>query len=341
MNNDEDNESQADKGKKSVDKIPFWVVLASVLAIVLGEEYYICKCHSVVDTRGWFDCDGIVTASAVSLVLCFLVLLLFRAKVIRFGFCLVLIVSFMLIPGFTPMYHYQVPQSVVNSYAGPAFQYLCTQIGHYRDRYGCLPFGDSEVGSVTTWRTMSDGQYRMVLLNLKGDQWSTILPEDTALFRLGLSMDKLQGRFLRPDQVHYSCIAKDESGKENTKTYAYAIGVFGTEKKDVLRPGMGCAVLEAYFPEVSVSMDDGQTEDGYKLFAKWENYDRSTAVKGKPIRFGLEPEPGVCMLIPPEAFKPGAVTKLRGDGPDSVEYWVERLRAAPCGRWEIPELPEQ
>ena len=47
------------------------------------------------------------------------------------------------------------------------------------------------------------------------------------------------------------------------------------------------------------------------------------------------------MLIPPEAFKPGAVTKLRGDEPDSVEYWVERLRSAPCGKWKAPKLPER
>lgn len=219
----------------------------------------------------------------------------------------------------------------------PTIGHLKTQIDLFVYEKDHLPFADDETGTVTTWRKTEDG-YEPVRFAFGADHNEAVVlsPTNNVLSRMEMPLSDLTGKFVSPDQVQFACLANGSSDKP----HSYAIGVFGNRKNN-LEPGTGCAVLEAHFPDVEVPASDGGPNHGYKLVATWENFNRLGSVRGEQIRFGLEPEPGVCMLIPPEAFKPSAVTKLRGDEPDSVEYWVERLRSAPCGKWKVPKLPER
>ena len=125
---------------------------------------------------------------------------------------------------------------------------------------------------------------------------------------------------IKPTMVHFY-------GMTNQTAYCHAVGVFWR------RCATGHAQMTAFFPDVAAT--GGTTGAGYKLVATWANNDRS----GEQLRFGLASQPGVCALIPPEAFAPGAVTNLLGrDDPGAVEYWIEHLKNAPCGEWNTPSL---
>lgn len=245
-----------------------------------------------------------------------------------------------------PFYGRFITKASYSDEAIPVVGSIRTWVGLYQYEHERLPFDDAEAGTVTTWRKTDDGQYEPIQFALGGSETNVLSATDNVFSRLDMSPSEFSGKKLTPDQVYMACLG-GVSDTGVTNAYAYAIGVFGSGKTGLKR-GTGYAILEAYFRDVdgvesekwkveseNWEYDDaGKETGGYRLVATWENYDRIGATKGEQIRFGLDPEPGVCMLISPEAFTPGAVTKLRGDGPDSVEYWVERLRDAPCGRWE-------
>lgn len=237
---------------------------------------------------------------------------------------------------FLPLYNLRMNSAYYTSEA------LCTDISirdridRYQAEHGRLPFDDAEIGSTTTWRTSDDGARETFRRSLDASVLDADFGTNDVLALVGVSTENFVGRWLTPDQVQIACLATGG----NTNGSAYAVGFFGNRKNHP-KPGTGFASIEAWFPDVQVPAPDGGTNRGYKIVATWMNYSCNGSVRGEQIRFGLEPEKGVCMLIPPEAFKLGAVTKLRGDGPDSVEYWVNRLRSAPCGTWNIPNLPER
>ena len=218
-----------------------------------------------------------------------------------------------------------------SSEAIPCIGHISTQVDLYHYEHDRLPFDDDEIGMVTTWRRANTKrgyepiQYCCGKYSCGELVTNVFNPTNTCLFRMEMPLSDLERRNTTADQFQIACLATGgTSNNGTTNGYAYAVGCFGNGRSHRLRTGV--ASLNAYFPNVVVS-DHGFSFSGYRLVVPWENYYGRGSIENSQIRFGFEPEPGVCMLIPPEAFKPGAVTKLRGDGPDSVEYWVERLRA--------------
>lgn len=208
----------------------------------------------------------------------------------------------------------------------------CRVIEQYHRDHGRLPFGRTEGIEVATWRK-ANGRYEPVRFKLE-DSLEGFCQTNLLLAQSKEIESALQKRNRSLEQFQIACISPVGVPDGARNGCAYAIATFGNGEKGMIPAGMGCAALVAYFPDVIATNKEGTcVRKYYKLEATWVKDDQGAV--DCPIRFGFEPEPGVCMLIPPEAFKPGAVTKLRGDGPDSVEYWAKRLYSAPSGRWSI------
>ena len=259
-------------------------------------------------------------------------------------------------------------------YANGAIPVVCnmeTHIGLFQSEYNRLPFDKDEAGTVTTWRKTNDGQYEPIQFAFGGDETNVLSTASNVFSRLDMPVSEFSRNRLTPDQVYVVCLTPGGVSEDGatTNAYAYAVGVFGSGKDGELPSGTGYAVLAVFFPDVHAMKDEKRKDErveganiqfshdesnGLKFVAEWNGFlwsdvgmtpirfnffGRSRVAKGSVIRFGPDPEPGVCTLIPPETFAPGAVTNLLGrDDSGAVEYWVERLRSAPCGKWEIPEL---
>ena len=314
-----------------------------------------------VITERWPD-DTIVIVVNVCFILSWIVLFYlmkwrFHEVLTRFLF-LLWIVAWGISLLYGPPFAFVFRRSLENGYPNEALSvvsHIRTQIGLYQYEHDThLPFDDADVGTVTTWRKTDNGQYVSIQFILGGSATNVLSSTNNVFSCLGMSVSDVTGKKLTPDQVYMACVVPGGVSEDGatTNACAYAIGVFGNGEKGLSR-GTGYAVLEVCFPDVNVvesekwkvesavgadlraARDDTK---GYRLVATWENYSGDNTGNDS-IRFGLDPEPGVCTLIPPEVFAPGAVTNLLGrDDPGAVEYWVERLRSAPCGKWEIPEL---
>ena len=241
----------------------------------------------------------------------------------------------MLCVAYVPIFQNKIPKAYYCAEPIPLVGHIRTQVGLYQYENARLPFDDAEAGTVTTWRNTDDGNYEPIQFNLKANaNREPVAATNNILSRLEMPLSDMMGKRISPDQIQLACLVPGGVSEDGatTNAYAYAVGVFGGGER--LSTGTGYAVLEAFFPDVVTTNEAGVVETGYRFVATWEDYNKGET----PIRFGYAGESyasdvAVCPLIPPEAFAPGAVTKLRGDGPDSVEYWVERLRDAPCGLW--------